>query len=132
MKLMQFWRSCENSCKPHIWRERTEVGEKAEATEEGTQVRGRIQASQEQDVWGGGSIDSAKLLYVPRLPLLSNKFEDSLSNTVDLGEVDALHQNEIRNPVFFSVYRLTRTLKKNQNMYCSFQNSSLKKACCLL
>ena len=31
---------------------------------------------------------------------------------MDLGEVDALHQNEIRNPVFFSVYRLTRTLKK--------------------
>ena len=111
MKLMQFWRSCENYCRPHIWRERTEVGAKAEATEEGTQVRGRIQASQEQDVWGGGSVNSAKLLYVPRLPLLSNKFEDSLSNTVDLGEVDALHQNEIRNPVFF-VYTDSQELKK--------------------
>lgn len=109
MKLMQFWRSCENYWRPHIWRESKEAGAKVEATEEGTQVRGRIQASQEQDVSGGGSINSAKSLYVPRLPFLSNKFEDSLSNTVDLTEVDALHQSEIRSPVFFSVYRLTIT-----------------------
>jgi len=44
---------CENSWRPHIWRESTEVGAKVEATVEGTQVRGRTQASQEQDGWGG-------------------------------------------------------------------------------
>ena len=35
MKLMPFERGCENSWRPHIWRESTEAGAKVEATEEG-------------------------------------------------------------------------------------------------
>ena len=52
---------CENSWRPHIWRESTEVGAKVEATVEGTQVRGRTQASQEQDGWGGVLMSRQKM-----------------------------------------------------------------------
>lgn len=118
-----------NSCRPCSWREGTEARGKVEGpTEDGACVRGRAQALR-QDAWASvQSTQPSHCLSPGSLSLLINE-KIPYKALLDLTEEDTLQDNEIRSLIFL-IYANSQEFN-NQNVCCSFQNSSLMKVCYL-